>query len=207
MGVGGGGGGVENLAPRMTQPGKERTAPARWTTADPAKSVKPLKVIFANYRFACCSLCCQPTKRSPSPVCCDRIDDTSYNNTGEKTRMTALNDTLKELRISLGQKDKIKPPCHQVSCIVHPLCSGSGNYGHAGGSEGGLVEENIQSLTFRPQAKKLCGTRTSHRQPAWRRVGRGSRGGWSARSICLPPSTLLCNIFFGVWVVKYLIDH
>ena len=26
---GGGGGGVENLAPRMTQPGKERTAPAR----------------------------------------------------------------------------------------------------------------------------------------------------------------------------------
>ena len=52
-------------------------------------------------------------------------------------------------------KDKIKPPCHQVSCIVHPLCSGSGNYGHAGGSEGGL-EENSQSFTFRPQAKKNC---------------------------------------------------
>ena len=56
----------------------------------------------------------------------------------------------------MGQKDNIKPPCHQVSCIVHPLCSGSGDYGHAGGSEGGLVEENFQSLTFRPQAKKNC---------------------------------------------------
>ena len=134
----------------MTQPGKERTAPARWTTADPAKSVKPLKVDFANCTMiiASCSLCCQPTKRSPSPVCCDRIDDTSYNNTGDDGWLPW------HLRISLGQKDKIKPPCHQVSCIVHPLCSGSGDYGHAGGSEGGLVDENFQSLTFRPQAKK-----------------------------------------------------
>ena len=73
-----------------------------------------------------------------------------------------MKHTIKDI---LGyRKDKIKPPCHQVSCIVHPLRSGSGNYGHAGCSEGGLVDENFQSLTFRPQAKKLCGT--SHCQPA-----------------------------------------
>ena len=32
-----------HLAPRITQPGKERTAPAKWTTAEPAKSVNPLR--------------------------------------------------------------------------------------------------------------------------------------------------------------------
>ena len=48
-----------NLAPSMTVPGRESMAPARWTTAEPAKSVNPLgrrggdgrKPMMAAYSF------------------------------------------------------------------------------------------------------------------------------------------------------------